>query len=102
MNGQPDISGQVSAPGETLAELMAEHDMTLRRLSERIDVSICYLEDVINGQERISLKLATGLQTVFGVSSEFWITRDELYWQALHSEFSDKGVDMKVSSYCRP
>lgn len=71
--------GLAIPPGETIADLLEEHGMTQADLSERLGVSTKHLNQVVKGSASISAELALGLEKVFTVAADFWLTRESLY-----------------------
>ncbi|MBJ7330648.1 MAG: HigA family addiction module antidote protein [Solirubrobacteraceae bacterium] len=72
-----------SPPGDTLADLLDERDMTQTELAERLGVTLKHVNRVIKGAATISADLALGLEKVFGASAAFWMTREAHYQAAL-------------------
>lgn len=73
---QPDYA---VPPGETIADMLDERDMTQAELARRLGVSGKHTNQVINGTAAISPDLALGLEKVLGVPATFWLTREALY-----------------------
>ncbi len=66
-------------PGETIADLLEEQEMTQSDLAERLGVSTKHLNQVVKGSASISPELALGLEKVFPVEADFWLTRESIY-----------------------
>ena len=66
-------------PGETIADLLEERDMSQKELAKRTGVSEPFLSDVIHGRKDISKGLAMGLEYAFGVPSSFWLNLQANY-----------------------
>jgi addiction module HigA family antidote len=73
---QPDYA---VPPGETIADMLDERDMTQAELARRLGVSGKHANQVINGVAAISPDLALGLEKVLGAPATFWLTREALY-----------------------
>lgn len=69
----------IPPPGETIAELLEEQEMTQTELANRLGVSLKHLNQVVKGSASISAELALGLERVFSVPADFWLTREALY-----------------------
>jgi HTH-type transcriptional regulator/antitoxin HigA len=69
----------VVPPGETISDLLDEHEMTQTALASRLGVSTKHVNQVIKGAASISAELALGLEKVFGVSAAFWLSRESLH-----------------------
>ena len=65
-------------PGETLADLLDERDMTQTELARRLGVSLKHVNQVIKGAAPISAELALGLEKVLGPSVS-WLKREAVY-----------------------
>lgn len=71
-----------SPPGDTLADLLEERDMTQTELADRLGVSLKHVNRVVKGAATISADMALGLEKVFGASAAFWMTREAHYQAA--------------------
>jgi len=70
---------RVSAPGETLLDLLEERGITQEELVERTECSAEYINDITRGQASITSEIAIQLEKIFGVSAEFWNQREANY-----------------------
>lgn len=68
-----------SAPGETIADILAERDISLRDFARRIGQSVESTSDLLEGRAAITIAIARQLQHVLGGSVEFWMSRDFHY-----------------------
>ena len=66
-------------PGDTLADLLGDREMTQTELARRLGVSLKHVNQIVNGAASISVEIALGLEKVFGVSADFWLNRTSLY-----------------------
>ncbi len=66
-------------PGDTVADLLDEQDMTQAELAKRLGVTPKHVNQVVNGGASISASLALGLEKVFRVPAQFWLNRESLY-----------------------
>jgi HTH-type transcriptional regulator/antitoxin HigA len=73
---RPDYA---TPPGDTIADILDERDMTQADLARRLGVSVKHANQVINGAATISPELALGLEKVLGATVAFWLTREALY-----------------------
>lgn len=72
----PDL---VIHPGETIADVLKERNMTQKELAKRAGVSEPFLSDVIHGKKDISKGLAMGLEYALGVPKSFWLKMQANY-----------------------
>lgn len=81
----------ISAPGETLQDLMIEKQIDIKTLSKLCSVTPNVISQILDGDAKLSRKLAQKLGEVFGQSTEFWLERDLAYqeFRANHDSFSD-------------
>ena len=81
----PDV---VSAPGETLLEILEEREMTQVGLAERTGRPIKTISEIINGKTAITTETALQFEKVLGVPAGFWINRERNYreWKAREAE----------------
>lgn len=66
-------------PGDTIADLLEEHDMTQTELARRLGVTLKHVNQIVNGAASISAELALGLEKVFQAPADFWLNRESLY-----------------------
>lgn len=77
---QPDW---VSPPGDTIIDLMDEHGLSDEELSKKIGLSLVRGQQLLAGQIRLNEALATKLENLFSVSTDFWLKREEAYRQQI-------------------
>lgn len=70
---------KVSAPGETLADLLKERVMTQAELAERTGRPLKTINEIIKGKAAITSETAIQLERVFGTPAEFWNQREANY-----------------------
>lgn len=83
----------IPPPGETIAELLEEQEMTQTELARRLGVSLKHLNQVIKGSATISAELALGLEKVFSAPAEFWLTREAIF--RAHEARVEEAPDLK-------
>lgn len=66
-------------PGETIADILVEREITQKELAQRAGVSEAFLSDVIHGKKDISKGLAMGLEYALGVPKSFWLNLQANY-----------------------
>lgn len=80
-------------PGETIADLLEEQEMTQTELANRLGVSLKHLNQVVRGSASISAELALGLERVFSVPADFWLTREAIF--RAHKARRDEEPDLR-------
>ena len=83
-------------PGETIADLLEEHEMTQTELAKRLGVTLKHVNQVVNGGASISAELALGLEKVFRVPANFWLNRESLYQTDLARQNETKELEFHV------
>ncbi len=73
----------VSAPGETLEEMLEERGITEAELAERTGIATKIINEIINGKTAITPEIALHLELVFGVPASFWNNREHRYQEFL-------------------
>jgi HTH-type transcriptional regulator / antitoxin HigA len=73
---QPDW---FSAPGETIADILEERNLSTREFAQRIECTPEYVEGLLRGYERITRKTALQLEATLGASATFWMNRESQY-----------------------
>lgn len=66
----------VSAPGETLAELLEHNGWTQAEFAERVGRTPKNINDILQGDAPITPELALIFERIFGTSAEFWNNRE--------------------------
>jgi addiction module HigA family antidote len=77
---EPDI---VSPPGETLAELLEEREMSQAELAARIGRPKQLISEIASARKQITPETALQLERALGVSAGFWNTREARYRESL-------------------
>ncbi|MBL0316348.1 MAG: HigA family addiction module antidote protein [Flavobacteriales bacterium] len=67
------------APGETLADTLAEHGMKQPELAERMGRPLKTINEIINGKAAITPDTARQLERVLGVPGQFWLNAEKNY-----------------------
>ena len=72
----PDL---VYPPGETLLELLEEHEMTQAELAERMEQPLDEIEQLIDGHTPLTLEIATQLEAIFLMPAKLWLNLEGMY-----------------------
>lgn len=86
-----------AAPGDTIADLLDEKDMTQTDLARRLGVSLKHVNQLVNGSASISATLALGLEKVLGPSAAFWMSRDGHHQAAVARHRELEGFESDVA-----
>lgn len=88
----------VSAPGETLNDILKERNIDLIGFCSISDIPLAIVEKIIQGEHEITLEIANKLEEALGVTSGFWINREKNYRdfifkldEALKNKFNNPG-----------
>ena len=65
-------SDYIIHPGETLAEVLEDREMTQRELAVRTGMTEKHISTVIHGQKGISVAFARKLEYALGIEAVFW------------------------------
>ena len=76
MSFRPDWT---SAPGETIADILKERQLSVIEFAERLGQTSEAVADLLQGRSTITIGTARALQLVLGASVEFWMSRDFQY-----------------------
>lgn len=68
-----------SPPGETVADLLEERNLSLREFAKQIGLTVDYISDLLQGSTPITIDIAQRLEQAFGVSAAFWMKRESQY-----------------------
>lgn len=66
----------VSTPGDTIQEVLLDHNISISKFASSMGLSISEANDLLEGHTSITIALARKLTTVLGASIEFWMARD--------------------------
>lgn len=66
-------------PGETLAEVIEDRDMTQRELAVRTGMTEKHISTVIHGKKNISAAFARKLEYALGIETSFWMNLQANY-----------------------
>jgi HTH-type transcriptional regulator/antitoxin HigA len=76
----PDI---VSAPGETLAEVLESRGMSQAELADRTGRPKKTINEIVKGKAAITAETAIQLERALGIPASFWMAREQNYREAL-------------------
>lgn len=68
-----------SAPGDTIANILEEREMTEARFAERTGLSQGQVDCLLSGDEPITEEIAQKLSEVLGSTPGFWLRREAQY-----------------------
>src|ERR1035438_6975830 len=77
---KPDI---VSAPGETLEEILESRAMSQAELADRTGRPKKTINEIVKGKAAITAETAIQLEKVLGIPASFWIAREQNYRESL-------------------
>jgi addiction module HigA family antidote len=73
----------VSPPGETLAEILEERNMSQSELAQRMGRPKKTINEIIKGKAKITIDTSLQIQLALGTPASFWIERERLYRESL-------------------
>ena len=73
----------VSAPGDTIDDILVERNLPVTEFAKLVDRSERDVMAMLQGRATITIAMARQLERILGGSVEFWMARDFLYWQDL-------------------
>lgn len=74
-------------PGETLAEVLEDREMTQRELAVRTGMTEKHISTIVHGQKGISVAFARKLEYALGIEAVFWMNLQTNYdWEILEFE----------------
>lgn len=77
--GASFVPDWISAPGDTILDLLEERDWTQQQLADRLGFSAKHVNQLIKGKVPLTEDAAIRLQNVLGASVGFWLTREAQY-----------------------
>jgi HTH-type transcriptional regulator / antitoxin HigA len=79
----------ISAPGETIADLIEEQQWDQIDLADRLGYNSEQLNQLLSGQMPIVQETALRLENTLGSSSNFWLNREAQYRAKLAQQSSE-------------
>lgn len=73
----------VSAPGDTIQDLLEERNISLLSFAAQLDQTLEDVEKLLRGDRAITIDRARILERLFGAPSTFWISREAKYREEL-------------------
>ena len=86
----------VSAPGETLLDLLDERGLSQAELARRLDRPIKTVNEIVKGKAAIVPETALQLEQALGVPAEFWLTREARYREWIARREADEELRQQV------
>ncbi|WP_242046589.1 HigA family addiction module antitoxin [Cylindrospermum sp. FACHB-282] len=87
----------VSAPGDTLLEVLEERGMTQAELAERTGRPKKTINEIIKGKAAITPETALQLELVFNIPASFWNNHERHYREFLAQQEEKKRLKKQVS-----
>jgi HTH-type transcriptional regulator/antitoxin HigA len=69
----------ISAPGDTIADLLEERGISLETLADHLQRTSEETQALLEGLAELTLPIASGLEAFLGVPASFWLRREDLY-----------------------
>ena len=81
----------VSAPGESLRDLLGERLISPSRLAERMGCSVREINEILRGTRAIDGNIARALEAALGTPAQFWLNRERRYRAFLAEQAAPSG-----------
>lgn len=91
---RPFTPDWVSPPGDTIADILEERNLTVEQLTETLGYSSEFVNLLIKGEVSINEEIAIKLEQVIGFTADFWL-RYEAQYQAGLARLQKKNVNQK-------
>lgn len=69
----------VSAPGKTIKDILNDRNIALTEFAKGIDQNMDYVNNLLDGEEKITSSIANQLQNLLGTPASFWINRENIF-----------------------
>src|SRR5271168_3376379 len=86
----------VSAPGDTLLEVLESRGMSQSELADRTGRPKKTINEIIKGKAAITPETALQLEFVLGIPAAFWNAREQHYREALAREKKTELLESQV------
>jgi HTH-type transcriptional regulator/antitoxin HigA len=94
------VPTDVSAPGETLSEILSERGISQADLADRMGRPKKTINEIMNGKAAITPQTALELELVLRIPAEFWIARERDY-RTYRARQDQEGCFAKDASWAR-
>ncbi len=91
MNNATYIADWISAPGQTMMEMLDESSRSISDLASHLGWNTNSLETLLAGEEALSEKTAVSLSAFFDTTTSFWIKRESQFRAGLESMEANGG-----------
>ncbi|MBD2568231.1 helix-turn-helix transcriptional regulator [Anabaena lutea] len=91
---RPFTPDWVSPPGDTIADILEERNLTVEQLIEAVGYSSEFVNLLIKGEVSINEEIAIKLEQVIGFTADFWL-RHEAQYQAGLPRLQKNNVNQK-------
>src|SRR5687767_629879 len=89
----------VSAPGETLRDLLEERSITQAELATRMGRPLKTISEIVNGKAAITPETALQLELAVGVPADFWNARERDFRAFLAKQEEEERLE-SLKSWC--
>lgn len=89
----------ISHPGDTLAELLNDYNMTQKELAVRLSCTPKHINEIIKGIKPISNALAVKLENVFPLKTSFWNNLQNIYDEQIEKLKITESITQKEIDY---
>lgn len=90
------VPDTVSAPGETLAEVIESRGMSQSELAERMGRPKKTINEIVQGKAAITAETALQLEKVLGIPAAFWISREQNYRESIARNLELEGFSQEI------
>lgn len=73
------IPDWASPPGDTIADILHQQNISSVEFSEKINASTTFVNDLLAGRAEITEEIARRLENTVGSTARFWLTREAKY-----------------------
>ena len=84
-------------PGESLAEILEDREMTQTDLAKRTNLTPMHINEVIAGKAAISPDMALRLETVLEIPASFWNKLEAKYQEAQARLLASAAIEEKTA-----
>lgn len=73
----------ISVPGDTIKDLLNERNISVESFADQTEMTVSFVNSLINGIADITTEVATILSKTLGASADFWLRREFQYREDL-------------------
>lgn len=85
-----------TSPGDALSSILSKRDIEISEFADEIDEPIALFLDLLKGKRVLDVTIARKLEVRLGISSSFWLAREEKFRSAISNQMTPPAFDSET------